>query len=386
MSSITTDELARKVDDEASAPFILDVRAPDQFERWQIEGKAGLNTVNIPYWTAITEDERVKDAVPLDREVVVVCAHGDSSDLVVETVGLANLHNLEGGMDAWARTLVPHTLLDEGNKFVVQLDRIAKACLSYAVGSRGSAMAVIDPAGDSSAYERIAAAMDCTITDVFDTHLHADHLSLGVQMAAEFGATYHIAPGDAEGAHFSYHALADGDVFELGGMKIIVRSVATPGHTPGSTSLEVDGTFLMTGDAVFVSGVGRPDLGGETDPWARDLFRTIHQQLAPLDPALEVCPAHYTSRLESRPDGTLRRQLGDLLERVQRLRPQGGPSFFKPDLLPRRDGVDEQARTVGDIAAGEDVGRGGLVGFAIDFDESAIGFDSVFFAEEREIR
>ena len=314
MTAITTDELAKRVDDPTTAPFILDVRAPDQFERWKIEGKTPLSTVNIPYWTAITEDEKVRDAVPTDREVVVVCSHGDSSDLVVETVGLDNLHNLAGGMDAWARTLVPHMLYDDGTKFVIQLDRIAKACLSYAVGSRGSAMAVIDAAADASAYERIAEEMGCEIVDVFDTHLHADHLSLGVQMAAEFNATYHIAPGDAEGAHFAYDALTDGEVYELGEMKIIVRSVATPGHTPGSTSLEVDGRYLMTGDAVFISGVGRPDLGGETEPWARDLYRTIHEQLAPLDRDLEVCPAHYTSRLESQSDGTLRRRLGDLLE------------------------------------------------------------------------
>jgi glyoxylase-like metal-dependent hydrolase (beta-lactamase superfamily II)/rhodanese-related sulfurtransferase len=313
VTAITTEELARRVDDPESVPFILDVRAPDQFERWRIEGKADVSTLNIPYWTAIVDDEETKGAVPHDREVVVVCAHGDSSDLVVETLGLGNLQNLAGGMDAWARTLVPHVLYDDGTKFVIQLDRIAKACLSYAVGSRGSAMAVIDPAADSSAYERIASEMNCEISDVFDTHLHADHLSLGVQMAAEFGATYHIAPGDAEGAHFQYDALRDGEVFELGEMKIIVRSVATPGHTPGSTSLEVDGRYLMTGDAVFVSGVGRPDLGGETEPWARDLFRTIHEQLAPLDAGLEVCPAHYTSRLESQTDGTVRRNLGDLL-------------------------------------------------------------------------
>jgi glyoxylase-like metal-dependent hydrolase (beta-lactamase superfamily II) len=94
---------------------------------------------------------------------------------------------------------------------------------------------------------------------------------------------------------------------------MVVRSVATPGHTPGSTSLEVGGRFLMTGDAVFVSGIGRPDLGGETEPWARDLFNTIHERLAPLNADLEVCPAHYTSRGESRGDGTLRRVLGDLL-------------------------------------------------------------------------
>jgi len=130
---------------------------------------------------------------------------------------------------------------------------------------------------------------------------------------ARRGARYHIAPGDAAEAVFDYEPLRDGETFTFGELDLVVRSVATPGHTPGSTSLEIGGRFLMTGDAVFVSGIGRPDLGGETEPWARDLFATIHTTLAALDPALEVCPAHYTSRAESLNDGTLRRNLGDLL-------------------------------------------------------------------------
>lgn len=311
---ITTEELARSIDDPEGAPFILDVRAPDQFERWQIEGKAKPGTVNIPYWTAILEEEQVKAAVPADRDVVVVCAHGDSSDLVVETVGMENMRNLDGGMDAWATTLVPHTLLDDGVHLVLQMDRIAKACLSYVVGARGGTMALIDPAADVAAYLDLAKAMGARITDVFDTHLHADHISLGRRIADLTGATYRIAPGDAETATWDYAPLEHDQMFEIGDMDVIVRSVATPGHTPGSTSLEVDGKFLMTGDAVFVSGVGRPDLGGQTEPWAKDLFATIHDQLAVLDNNLEVCPAHYTSRIESRQDGTIRRSLGDLLE------------------------------------------------------------------------
>lgn len=306
-------ELAARVDDETSAPFILDVRAPDQFERWRIEGRAEMDSLNIPYWTAILEEDQVKAAVPGDRDVVVVCAHGDSSDLVVETVGLANMRNLDGGMDAWSTTLVPHPLYDDGTHFVIQLDRIAKACLSYAVGGRGSNMAVIDPAADIRPYLDLAAAMDAEITDVFDTHLHADHISLGRRMAEETAATYRIAPGDAESATWDYAPLEHDQTFTFGDMQVVVRSVATPGHTPGSTSLEVDGRFLMTGDAVFVSGVGRPDLGGQTEPWARDLFRTIHDQLAILDGDLEVAPAHYTMRLEARPDGTIHRQLADLI-------------------------------------------------------------------------
>ena len=311
---ISTDELAEIIENTTAAPFILDVRSPDQFERWQIEGKVEIETVNIPYWTALEEEDRIRSMVPEDRQVVVVCAHGGSSDMVVEVVGKQNMRNLSGGMDAWAVTLVPRTVLDDGSHFVIQLDRMAKACLSYVVGARGKEMAVVDPAGDAKAYVNLADRMGCTITDIFDTHLHADHISLANELRALTGATYHISEGDALGAAFEYEKLVDGETFTFGEMDVVIRSVATPGHTPGSTSLEVDGKFLLTGDAVFVSGVGRPDLGGETEPWARDLFNTIRNKLSPLDPDLEVLPAHYTSRLESQPDGTLRRRLGDLLE------------------------------------------------------------------------
>jgi glyoxylase-like metal-dependent hydrolase (beta-lactamase superfamily II) len=312
-NSITAADLALRVDDPETAPFVLDVRAPDQFEAWQIEGRVKPETINVPYWTAIVDDEETKALIPADRDVIVVCAKGDSSEFVVDTFGMDNLANLAGGMDDWATTLVPHTLHDDGTQVVIQLDRIAKACLSYVVGERGQELAVIDPAADVDAYLRLAEDLDAEITHVFDTHLHADHVSLALELAERTGAVYHISEGDAEEATFDYAALQDGEVFEFGGTKLIVRSVATPGHTPGSTSLEVEGRFLMTGDAVFVTGIGRPDLGGQTDPWARDLFHTIHDRLAKLDHSLEVAPAHYTTRLEAKPDGTLRRELGDLL-------------------------------------------------------------------------
>lgn len=312
--SITTDDLARRIEDPENAPYILDLRAGEQFERWRIEGKLALETVNVPYWTALGDIEGIASTLPEDRDVIAICAHGGSSGMVVEMMDRQNVMNLDGGMDLWANTLIPRMLFDDGTHFVVQIDRMAKACLSYAVGARGHSMAVIDPAADVDRYLAIADEYNARITDVFDTHLHADHISIGVGMAERTGGTYRISPGDAEEAVFEYSPLEDGQVFTFGEMEMVVRSVATPGHTPGSTSLEVHGRYLMTGDAVFVTGTGRPDLGGETEPWARDLFNTIHVKLSPLDPNLEVCPAHYTSRTESLEDGTLRRQLGDLLE------------------------------------------------------------------------
>lgn len=314
IASMTTDELARRIEDPDEAPFILDVRSTDQFERWKIEGRVPIGTKNIPYWTALEDVSKLATELPDDQEIVVVCAHGGSSEMVAEMLARDNVVNLAGGMDAWATTLVPRTLWDDGTHFVIQFDRTAKACLAYAVGARGHEMAVIDPSGDVAPFYALSEEMNAPITHVFDTHLHADHLSLARDIREHNGATYHISEGDAESAVFVYQKLVDGETFTFGDVDLIVRSVATPGHTPGSTSLEVAGKFLMTGDAVFVSGVGRPDLGGETDPWARDLFHTIHDKLALLDHELEVCPAHYTSRSEAIDDGSLRRRLGDLLE------------------------------------------------------------------------
>lgn len=312
--SITTEDLAQRIEDAARVPYILDLRAGEQFERWRIEGKLALETVNVPYWTALGDIEGIAATLPDDQEVIAICAHGGSSGMVVEMMDKPNVKNLEGGMDLWANTLIPRVLFDDGTHFVIQIDRMAKACLSYAIGARGHTMAIIDPAADLDSYVAMADEYEAQITDIFDTHLHADHISIGAAMAARTGATYRISPGDSEGALFEYTPLEDGQVFKFGEVEMVVRSIATPGHTPGSTSIEVNGRYLMTGDAVFVTGVGRPDLGGETVPWAKDLYNTIHAKLAPLDPELEVCPAHYTSRTESREDGTLRRKLGDLLE------------------------------------------------------------------------
>ena len=311
--TINTEQLAVLVDDPDRTPFILDVRAPAQFDRWRIEGKVTPDTLNVPYWTAVVETEETKAQVPADRDVVVVCAHGDSSDLVVDVLGHGRAANLAGGMDAWATTLVPHPLVDDGSVFVTQVDRIAKACLSYLIGERSEELAVIDPAADLDWYLAVSEEVAAPITHVFDTHLHADHVSIAQELADRTGAEYHISEGDAEEAVFEYTPLRDGETFTIGSVEIIVRSVATPGHTPGSTSLEVMGKYLMTGDAVFVSGIGRPDLGGQTDPWARDLFHTIHDRLAGLDHGLLVCPAHYTARSEADDAGLLQRSLGDLL-------------------------------------------------------------------------
>jgi glyoxylase-like metal-dependent hydrolase (beta-lactamase superfamily II) len=128
------------------------------------------------------------------------------------------------------------------------------------------------------------------ITRVLDTHVHADHLSRSTKLAELVGATLHMP----EGAPVSYpfSDLADGNVLEVGSVKL--EAVRTPGHTPESTSYLLDGRALFTGDTLFLSAVGRPDLDATLEvarQRARELYRSLRRLLA-LDPETLVLPGH----------------------------------------------------------------------------------------------
>ena len=128
------------------------------------------------------------------------------------------------------------------------------------------------------------------ITQVLDTYVHADHLSRSRRLAEVVGATLHMP----EGASVSYpiSALGDGDVLQVGSASL--EAVWTPGHTPESTSYLLDGRAVFSGDTLFVSAVGRPDL--DTTPEgsrekARELYRSLQRLLA-LGPETLVLPGH----------------------------------------------------------------------------------------------
>jgi glyoxylase-like metal-dependent hydrolase (beta-lactamase superfamily II) len=92
-----------------------------------------------------------------------------------------------------------------------------------------------------------------------------------------------------------------------------VSPIVTPGHTPGSTCYLVDRRWLLSGDTIFVNGIGRPDLGGYVDAWGRALFRTLHGGvLGTLPDDVVVLPAHFASPGELGPDGVVARRLGDI--------------------------------------------------------------------------
>ncbi len=157
--------------------------------------------------------------------------------------------------------------------------------------AEGLALAV-DPGRDPRPYLGLAAAHGLQVAFTADTHVHADFVSGGRELAGE-GARL-LAPA-ASGLSFPHEELRDGEDLDLGGLTL--RALATPGHTPEHLSyLLLDGTqpvAVFTGGALIVGGVARADLAdpARAENWTRVAYRSARTLLA-LPAGLAAYPTH----------------------------------------------------------------------------------------------
>lgn len=146
---------------------------------------------------------------------------------------------------------------------------------------------LIDAADDAPQLVRMCRRLG--VGRVLQTHGHHDHVAAvpGVRAA---GLPVGIAPADARmlRAGDADFALADGEVIEVGDLRL--RTVHTPGHTPGSTCFVLEGHLvLFAGDTLFPGGPGatRPPYGDFPA-----IIRSISERLFTLDAATVVMPGH----------------------------------------------------------------------------------------------
>ncbi len=101
VDSLSPVELEKSLRAGEPGLFLLDVREDDERETARIEPSVHIPMQQVP--TRLAE-------IPRGSRIVVYCHHGGRSEMIagfLETRGYAKVANLEGGIDAWAKTVDP---------------------------------------------------------------------------------------------------------------------------------------------------------------------------------------------------------------------------------------------------------------------------------------
>ncbi|MGW2848266.1 rhodanese-like domain-containing protein [Streptomyces sp. NPDC001108] len=178
------------------------------------------------------------------------------------------------------------------------LDCLSQASYMIADEKTGQAV-VVDPRRDVSEYLADARAHGFTVVGVINTHFHADFVAGHLEMADATGAW--IGYGRRAETEYPIRKLAEGERISLG--DVVLEIMETPGHTPESVSVLVyersDDTVpygVLTGDALFIGDVGRPDLLASVGVTAEELggmlYDSVQNKLMALPDEVRVFPAH----------------------------------------------------------------------------------------------
>ncbi|MDQ3661128.1 MAG: MBL fold metallo-hydrolase [Actinomycetota bacterium] len=164
---------------------------------------------------------------------------------------------------------------------------------SYVV-SDGSIAVVVDPQRDIDRVLDIVDSGGLELTHVFETHIHNDYVTGGLELSRNRGAAYIVA--GEEQVSFERHPVSDGDEISVGDLNF--RAVHSPGHTPHHFSYVVRNggrdRAVFTGGSMLFGSVGRTDLISQqlTDELTRAQYRSVRRLAATLDSEVEVMPTH----------------------------------------------------------------------------------------------
>ena len=273
---------------------VLDIRPIQERTEWFIPRSIYFNA----YDKLKANDPDALQGLHLDKSVpvVTICAGGKTSLIAA---GLLNkqgfkAYSLRDGMKGWSLSWNTAKLSFPDFE-IIQFRRTGKGCLSYLIASNAEAI-VVDASLPIEAYQEFLANEKLTLKYVIETHIHADHLSRSKQLAESNNVTLHLPTSNK--VNFDFVPVINTTVFQVG--NISIKAIQTPGHTTESTSYLVDNKALLTGDTLFINGVGRPDLkanNDETMQKSKMLYQSL-QKLLSLDENIIVLPAHTSQPID----------------------------------------------------------------------------------------
>jgi len=125
------------------------------------------------------------------------------------------------------------------------------------------------------------------VRNVLETHGHWDHIQ-AVPAVRDAGYEVGITAGDSDQLDAYDFVLEDDSVIEVGRLRL--RTILTPGHTPGSICFLVEGSpVLFSGDTLFPGGPGNTSYpGGDFD----SIIASIDRRLFTLPADTLVLPGH----------------------------------------------------------------------------------------------
>lgn len=159
----------------------------------------------------------------------------------------------------------------------------------------GDVAVVVDPQRDIDRVRALAAEHGVRVTHVIETHVHNDYVTGGLELARASSAAY-VLPAGSE-VEFEHTSVSDGEVLEVGGMR--VRVLHTPGHTHHHSSYalaDVAGQVqaVFTGGSLLFGATGRTDLVGSDDTLGltHAQYRSVRRLVAELPAETAVLPTH----------------------------------------------------------------------------------------------
>ncbi|HEV8283631.1 MAG TPA: MBL fold metallo-hydrolase [Chitinophagaceae bacterium] len=273
---------------------ILDVRPMNERSEWFIPQSIHTDA----YSKLKLKDKAALKGVHLDKgtPVVTVCAGGKTSMIAAEFLKKDGYeaYSLIDGMKGWSLAWNKAVLSFE-NYQIVQLRRTGKGCLSYIIVSGKNAI-IIDASLPVEVYENILKQNSWQLKAVMETHIHADHLSRSKQLVDQLGVSLLLPIPNK--VSFPYEKLEDGQIIHLD--SILIKVIATPGHTLESVCFLVNDQILLSGDTIFTNAVGRPDLKAneeESKKRAGLLYDSLRKLMQLADETI-VLPAHTNSPVD----------------------------------------------------------------------------------------
>ena len=312
--------------------FLLDVRSPEEFNQWSIE-----ESINIP----LGQISSLLNELPKDKEIVTICPYGNRAGMatfMLQRQGY-NVKTLQEGLKGWSSAVEHFSQgyeITDGQKVkVIQVRKIGKGCISYIVSfsdnntTTNDEVIVIDPVFPIDEYIRIANSEiggRAKITKVFDTHLHADHVSSARELANKIDAQLYLSSYEdysqdtyQKQGQKQFTLLKEGDVITIDirkkdGKPIELKVIHTPGHTAGGICFLIGKKLLFTGDTLFVDSIGRPDLRDKADEFASMLYNTLHNKIFNMHNKQDIIifPAH-TDKIINKDE-----MLSDKLDNIQK--------------------------------------------------------------------